>query len=82
LDFSNNLNSLTDVVYTYETYKKDKYHPRTGHAGPDGEKFSFTLSLTSALDGTCGKLNVPAALTPGKRSDTHFTGLGGPQGQY
>jgi hypothetical protein len=29
---------------------KGRVHPRTGHAGPEGEqKYSSTLSLTSAL---------------------------------
>jgi len=29
----------------------NKVHPRTGHEGPEGElMYSFTLSLTSALD--------------------------------
>jgi hypothetical protein len=31
---------------------KGKVHPRTGHEGPKGEwMYSYTLSLTSALDG-------------------------------
>jgi hypothetical protein len=31
---------------------KVKGHPRTGHDDPEGEyKYSFTLSLTSVLDG-------------------------------
>jgi len=31
---------------------KGKVHPRTGHEGPEGEeRYSFTLSLTSALGG-------------------------------
>jgi len=30
---------------------KGKVHPRTGHEGPEGEqRYSSTLSLTSALD--------------------------------
>ena len=35
-----------------ELVVKGKDHPRTGHEGPEEEKrHSFTLSLTSALDG-------------------------------
>jgi hypothetical protein len=31
---------------------KGEIHPRTGHEGPEGEqRNSFTISLTSALDG-------------------------------
>ena len=31
---------------------KGKVHPRTGHEGPEGEqRYSYTPSLTSALDG-------------------------------
>jgi hypothetical protein len=31
---------------------KGKGHPRTGHEGPKGEeRYSYTLSLTSALEG-------------------------------
>jgi hypothetical protein len=34
---------------------KGNDHPRTGHEGPEEEKrYSFTLSLTSALDGVGG----------------------------
>jgi len=28
-----------------------KFHPRTGHESPEGEMYSSTLSLTSALRG-------------------------------
>jgi hypothetical protein len=31
---------------------KSNFHPRTGHEDPEGEEgYSYTLSLTSALDG-------------------------------
>ena len=34
---------------------KDKVHSRTGHEGPEGElRYSYSLSLTSALDGAGG----------------------------
>jgi hypothetical protein len=51
-----------------------KFHPRTGHEGPEGEKrYSSTLSLTLALDGVRGQRHVPAALPPGK-TKYHCTG--------
>ena len=50
--------------------------PRTGHEGPEGEqRYSYTLSLTSALDGGVGgQRHAPAALNPGKRPGTHCIG--------
>jgi hypothetical protein len=47
---------------------KAKVHPRTGHEGPEWEKYSSTLSLTSALDGVGWVVSVtPRPLfTPGK----------------
>ena len=33
---------------------KGTVRPRTGHEGPEGEKYSSTLSLTSAMDGLGG----------------------------
>ena len=46
--------------------KKSKFHPRTGHDGPEGkQRYSSTLFLTSALDGVGGQRHVPAALTQG-----------------
>jgi len=45
---------------------KGKFHPKTGHKGPVGEKiYSSTLSLTSVLNGVGGDRHVPAALPPG-----------------
>ena len=46
-----------------------------------GSRYTFTLSLTSALDEGCGQLHSPAALALGM---THFAlhrRLGGPQGR-
>jgi len=41
---------------------KDKIHHRTGHEGPEKEyRYSYTLSLTSALDEVGGQRNAPAA---------------------
>jgi hypothetical protein len=46
---------------------KGKVPLRTGHEGPQGEqRYSSTLSLTSALDGVGGQRHAPAALTQGK----------------
>ena len=49
---------------------KGKYRPRTGFEGPEGEqKYSFTLSLTSALDEVGRQRHAPAAFIP----STHCT---------
>jgi hypothetical protein len=46
---------------------KGKVHPRTGHQGPEGEqRYSSTLSLTSALNGVGGERDALAALPPRK----------------
>jgi len=38
-------------IYTYIYIYKGKVHSRTGHEGPEGEKwYSSTLSFTSALE--------------------------------
>ena len=42
---------------------------------------SFTLSLTSALDGVGGQRHAPAALPPGKTRYPLYRRLGGPQGR-
>ena len=57
-----------------------KVHPRTGHYGPEGElRYSFTLSLTSALDGVCGQHQDPSVLPPGKTRYPLYRRLGRPQ---
>ena len=54
---------------------KGKVHPITGHEGQEGkQRYSSTLSLTSALGGVGGQIHVPAALPPGKGLGTHCTG--------
>jgi hypothetical protein len=59
---------------------KGKVHPITDHEGPEGEKYSSTLSLTLALGWMSGQLHDPAAFSPGKRLGAHCTGgWGGPQ---
>ena len=54
---------------------KGKFHPRTGHADPEGEQsYSSTVSLTSALDGSGWLTPRSGRFIPGKRPDTHFVG--------
>jgi hypothetical protein len=61
---------------------KGKFHPRTDHAGLEGEyRYSSTLSLTSALDGVGGKRHAPAVLPPGKTRHPLYRRLGGPKGR-
>jgi hypothetical protein len=44
----------------------DKVHPITGHLGPEGEQmYSYTLSLTSVLDGGGWSTPHPGRFTPG-----------------
>jgi len=44
-----------------------KVHTRTGHEGPEGEwRYSYTLSLTWALDGGGWSTPRPGRFTPGK----------------
>jgi len=71
------------TVSLLETCKgKGKVHPITGHEGPEGEqRYSSTLSLTSALDGMGGQRHTPAALPPGKTRHPLYKRLGGPQGR-
>ena len=59
---------------------KGKVHPRTGHEFPEGEQaFSFTLSLTSALDGGWVVNAMPQPLCSRERPGTYCIRLGGPQ---
>ena len=63
-----NLGLLTDVI-TSCSKGKGTVQPRTGHEDPWGEqRYSSTVSLTSALDG--GGWSTPRAgrFTPGKDS--------------
>ena len=46
---------------------KGKGHPGTGHEGPEGQqRYSSTLSLTSALDGDGWSTPRFGRFTPGK----------------
>jgi len=57
-------------------------HPIIRHEGPEVEqRYSFTLSLTSALDGVGGQRHALAALPPEKTRYPLYRGLGGPQGR-
>jgi hypothetical protein len=60
-----------------------KVHPRRGHEGPEEEqKYSSTLSLTSALDGGGWLTPRPGRFTPEKETRyLLYRRLGGPQGR-
>jgi hypothetical protein len=45
------------------------------------KRYSFILSLTSALDGVGSQLHAPAALPQGKTRYLMYSRLGGPQGR-
>ena len=61
---------------------RGKGHPITGHEGPEGEqKYSSTLSLTSALDGGGWSTPRPGRFTLGKTRYPLYRRLGGPQGR-
>ena len=60
---------------------KGSVHPITGHEGPEVEqRYSLTLSLTSALDGGWSRPR-PGRFTAGKDPDPLYRRLGGPQGR-
>ena len=46
------------------------------------QRYNYTLSLTSALDGVGGQRHAPAALLPGKTRYPLHKRLGGPQGDF
>jgi hypothetical protein len=56
---------FTEILVCSLTGCKAKFHPKTGHEEPEGE-YSFTVSLTSAVDGVDVQRHAPAALHPGK----------------
>jgi len=60
-----------------------KGHPKSCNDGTEGgERYSSTLSLTSALDWVDGQRHAPAALLSRMRPGTNCTGSGvGPQGR-
>jgi hypothetical protein len=65
------MNMEHSKVYYFNTanwiLNNGKVNPGTGHKGPDGElRYSFTLSLTSALDGGWVVNATPGLCTPQK----------------
>ena len=71
-----------ECVYCEVGQGQGKVHPRPGHEGPEREqRYSFTFSLTSALDGVGGQRHAPAALPPGETRYPLYRRLGGPQGR-
>jgi hypothetical protein len=67
LKFKNNFGSLRVKDNVNKGKGKGKVHPITEHKGPEGEqRYSSTLSLTSALDEVGGQRHAPAALPLGK----------------
>ena len=74
-------------MYLHKTWilkkGKVKVYPRKGHEGPRGEwRDSFTLSLTSALDGGGWSTPRPCRFIPGKETRYPlYRRLCGPQGR-
>jgi hypothetical protein len=59
---------------------KGKGRPTTGHEGPESEWiYSYTLSLTSELEGVGSQRHAPAALPPVKAQYPLYSWLGGVQ---
>ena len=70
------------VKAQYLNKGKDKVRRRTGHEGPEGElRRSYTLSLTSVLDGGGYSKPHSGRCTSGKNLDPMYRRLGGPQGR-
>jgi hypothetical protein len=61
------------------TKGEGKAHPRTGHESPEVEKYSSTLSLTSALDAGGWSTPRPVALPPGNTRYPLYRRLSRPQ---
>jgi hypothetical protein len=61
-----------------------KVYSITGTEGPEGEqRYSSTLSLTSALDGGRWSTPRPSRFTPAKENQYPlYRSLGGPQGRF
>jgi hypothetical protein len=72
MDFT--ANATCTAVNEVNVKGKGKAHPRTGHEVPEWkQRYSSTLSLTSALDEVGGERHAPTAL-PLERSGTHCRG--------
>jgi hypothetical protein len=64
-------------ILTISNFSKSKLHHRRDHEGSEGvQSYSWTLSLTSALDGGGGERQASAALHPAKRSFGQGAGKG------
>ena len=69
-------------IYIYIYMRKGKVHPLTGHEGPEvQQRYSCTLSLTSALHGVGGQSHAPAAPPPGETRYPSYRRLGGLEGR-
>ena len=86
----NFLISLISVSFSRRTafhgvskYVRFRFHPFTGHEGPQGEqRYSSTLFQTSALEGGQGSPSRPGSTLPlGKTRYPLYRRLGGPQGR-
>jgi hypothetical protein len=68
------------IINIHKGKGEGKANPRTGLEGPEGEpRYSFTLSLTSVLDGVRWSTSRTAALPPGNSWYPLYRRLGGPQ---
>jgi hypothetical protein len=78
-----NFSFNTERQNSLSLQNKGKAHPRTGHEGPEGEeRYTSTLSLTSAVDEVGWLKSRPGCYTTGKENRYPFyRRLGGPQGQ-
>jgi hypothetical protein len=58
-----------DIRSIYSKNVKVNFHPRTGHESPERkQRYSFTVSLTSALDRGGWSTPRPGRFTPGKET--------------
>ena len=81
--------SLSDKHYSLQIYTangthKSRIHPRTAHEGLAAERrYSFIISLTSALDGRWLVNATPRRLyPPGNTRYSLYRRLGGPRDRY
>ena len=67
---------MQDSFFGYFSGKgKGDVHPTSGYEGSEGrERYSYTLSLISALKGVGVQCHAPAALPRGKSPGTHCIG--------
>ena len=74
---------LSGRVSKIQRNQLGRFHPFTGHEGPQGEqRYSSTLFQTSAPEGGEGSVSRPGStLPPGKTRYPLYRRLGGPQGR-